>query len=209
VILVVSVPDTGSLEYARTSGADAIEVRLDLLKEQDRDQVREVLGAASTPLIVTIRTVAEGGAFAGTAEEWRERLEPWLEIADYVDVERQFAAYADEIRKCGAAIIASNHRDDMPDLPSLEALEEELRTYGDIPKIIVVPSCTEDVITLLKVTVMAAKPIATGVTGEEFRFLRAILPLFGSELVYCHAGATTSPGQYHIDEMRQLMEMLQ
>ncbi len=197
------------MEYARTSGADAIEVRLDLLNEPDHDRVREVLGAASTPLIVTIRTVAEGGSFAGTAEEWRERLEPWLEIADYVDVERQFAAYADEIRNCGAAIIASNHRDDMPDLATLEALEEELRTYGDIPKIIVAPSCTEDVITLLTFTAMAGKPIATGVLGEGFRYLRAILPLFGSELVYCHAGATTSPGQYHIDEMRQLMEMLQ
>jgi 3-dehydroquinate dehydratase-1 len=209
VLLVVSVPDAGLLEEALASGADAIEVRLDLLKDAECDLVREALGAASVPLIVTIRTAAEGGAFAGTAEEWRERLEPWLGIADYVDVERPYAAYADDCRKHGAAIIASVHRNDMPGTAALEALRDELRGYGDIPKIIVTPSCTEDVITLLTFTATATKPIATGVLGEGFRYMRAILPLFGSELVYCHAGVATSPGQYHIGEMRRLMEMLQ
>jgi 3-dehydroquinate dehydratase-1 len=209
VKVVVSVPDARLLERVIASGADAIEVRLDLLRESDGAPVMEALRNCSIPLIITLRTEEEGGAFTGTAEEWREILDPWLGIADYVDIERPMAAYAAEIRKFGAEIIASIHRADMPERVTLEALEEELHGYGDIPKIIVTPSCIEDVITLLKFTVMAKKPVATGVLGEGFRYMRAILPLFGSELVFCHAGVPTSPGQYHIDEMRQLMEMLQ
>lgn len=208
MLLVVSVPEAGLLEEALASGADAIEVRLDLLKDAECDRVRERLAAASVPLIVTIRTAAEGGAFTGTQQQWRERLEPWLGIAEYVDVERPFADCADEIRERGAAVIASVHRNDMPDPAALEALRDELRGYGDVPKIIVTPSSDEEAIALIAFTAAAPKPIATGVLGEDFRFMRAVLPLFGSELVYCHAGAATSPGQYHIDEMRRLMEML-
>jgi len=206
--IVVSVPDLDTLEHAVTSGADAVEVRLDLLPDSDHIQAREALSTTSTPLIITLRTEAEGGAFRETADQWRMRLEPWLAIADYVDIEMPFAAYADDIRSCGAEIIASIHRNDMPDPASLKKIEEELRGYGDLPKIIVTPARMEDALLLLTFTAMAEKPIATGVMGEGFRYMRAILPLFGSELVFCHAGIPTSPGQYHINEMRQLLEML-
>ena len=54
----------------------------------------------------------------------------------------------------------------------------------------------------------AEKPIATGVMGRRFRFARALLPLFGSELVYCHAGSPTAEGQYGIREMELLLELL-
>ncbi|MDG6256424.1 MAG: type I 3-dehydroquinate dehydratase [Methanomicrobiaceae archaeon] len=206
--LVVSVPDLDALFRAVAAGADAIEVRLDLLPEPDHKGVRETLATIATPRIITLRSAAEGGAFRGTAEEWRERLEPWLAFADYVDIERPFAACADAIRGSGATIIASNHRTDMPDPAALRDLERELRGFGDLPKIIVAPACREDALLLLTFTATAKRPVATGVMGEKFRYLRAILPLFGSELVFCHAGTPTSPGQYHIDEMRQLLEML-
>jgi 3-dehydroquinate dehydratase-1 len=208
VKIVVSVPDLSTLEHAVASGADAIEIRLDLLEYSECTRAHQALSTGSVPLIVTLRTDAEGGAFRGTPDEWRKCLEPWLDIADYVDIERPFAAHTDEVRNCGASVIASNHRHDMPDQTALRALEAELRGYGDIPKIIVAPSSMDDALRLLSFTAMAEKPIATGVMGAEFRFMRAILPLFGSELVFCHTGIPTSPGQYHIDEMRRLLEML-
>ncbi|OQC67187.1 MAG: 3-dehydroquinate dehydratase [Euryarchaeota archaeon ADurb.Bin009] len=44
--------------------------------------------------------------------------------------------------------------------------------------------------------------------GAGFRYARAVLPLFGSEFVFCHAGTPTAEGQYHIREMRQLADLL-
>jgi 3-dehydroquinate dehydratase-1 len=53
------------------------------------------------------------------------------------------------------------------------------------------------------------KPICTGVMGAQFRYARAILPLFGSELVYCNVGTATAHGQYSVKEYTNLIELLE
>jgi len=87
-------------------------------------------------------------------------------------------------------------------------MERELRAYGDIVKIIVTPANAEDVIELIAFTHAVKGPVCTGVMGTQFRYARAILPLFGSELVYCHAGTATASGQYSVQEFVRLMELL-
>jgi len=93
-------------------------------------------------------------------------------------------------------------------LDSLFSLERELRSYGDIPKIIVTPSNEDDLINLILFTKEAKKPICTGVMGASFRYTRAILPLFGSELVYCYVGNPTAAGQYSVKEYVTLSRLL-
>ena len=44
--------------------------------------------------------------------------------------------------------------------------------------------------------------------GKEFRYARAMLPFFGSELVYCHMGAATADGQYSVEEFVDLMKRM-
>jgi 3-dehydroquinate dehydratase-1 len=44
--------------------------------------------------------------------------------------------------------------------------------------------------------------------GSSFRYARAVLPLFGSELAYCHMGETTAEGQYSVEEFVQLQKLL-
>ena len=44
--------------------------------------------------------------------------------------------------------------------------------------------------------------------GGQFRYARAILPLFGSDMVYCHVGTATAAGQYSVQEFVRLMEWL-
>ena len=90
----------------------------------------------------------------------------------------------------------------------LFVLERELRAYGDIPKIIVTPSSIEDVIDLISFTCAAKKPICTGVMGPSFRYARAMLPFFGSELIYCHCGTATAEGQYSVREYVEIMQRL-
>ncbi len=103
---------------------------------------------------------------------------------DYVDVEQKFAKQVGPVKTAGKTIIASHHAAQMMPLHVLFMLEQELRSYGDIPKIVVIPNNEDDLIDLIAFTRAAKKPICTGVMGAQFRYARAILPLFGSEFVY-------------------------
>ncbi|MDT8357063.1 MAG: type I 3-dehydroquinate dehydratase [Methanomicrobiaceae archaeon] len=206
---VASISSLEGWRLACASPADLIEIRLDLLEDRDAPAVQGALIGAQVPVILTQRSAGEGGRFSGSVPEWQESLGPWLEHACYVDCEIRYRDAAVPLRDAGATIIASVHRDDMPPLQELEQLEADLRTIGEIPKIVITPQSLGDVIDLLAFTKDARKPIATGVRGREFRFARALLPLFGSELVYCHAGKPTAEGQYGIGEIKLLLELLE
>jgi 3-dehydroquinate dehydratase-1 len=163
----------------------------------------------SLPIIGTLRSAQEGGRYFGSAQEWFDKIQPVLPFVQYVDVEQRFSMHASSIKSVKKTIIASHHTNQMLSLPELFWLERELRAYGDIPKIIVTPSNEEDVMNLLSFTLAAKKPICTGVMGSTFQWARAMLPFFGSEFVYCHAGSATAVGQYSVEEFAKLMKRLE
>jgi 3-dehydroquinate dehydratase I len=206
--IVAALTDPTHAARAQKQGADIVELRVDLYGGDLVKVVRKAKAACSLPLIITLRSGPEGGQFFGTPEEWMAKLEPLLPYADYVDVERQFAGHVTAIRKAGTKIIASHHAGRMVPLYLLFVMERELRAYGDIPKIVVTPQGDEDVLELLSFTQAAHKPICTGVMGDTFRYARAMLPLFGSEFVYCHTGTPTAAGQYSVAEFVELKKIL-
>lgn len=201
--VAASIFDAEGLRVAEESGADLIEFRLDLAEER-AERIGRQIGMARLPVILTLRSAHEGGRFRGGSDAWFRTIEPLLGIATYVDVERRFRKYADRIRSEGAEIIASVHTGEMPARDAMEEVEGDLRSYGDIPKIVVNPLTLEDLLDLLAFTLRAKRPICTGTCGERFRYSRLLLPLFGSEIVYCHTGRPTGEGQYHIREWKRL-----
>jgi 3-dehydroquinate dehydratase-1 len=206
--IVAALTDPAHAGKAKKLGADIIELRVDLYDGDLLKIVKKAKTACSLPVILTLRSAQEGGQFFGTPEEWMAKLAPLLPYADYVDVERQFAGHVPKIREAGKKIIASHHSGQMVPLYILFVMERELRVYGDIPKIVVTPQGDEDVLELLSFTQAAHKPICTGVMGGEFRHARAMLPLFGSEFVYCHTGIPTAAGQYSVAEFVVLRKIL-
>ncbi len=206
--IVAALTDACHAKTARDDGADLLECRLDLMDGDPVSHVRQCRELVSIPIIGTLRSAQEGGRYLGNAQEWYEKVEPILPFVDYVDVEERFAMHAPSINAAGKTIIASHHTDQMLPLHDLFGLERELRAYGDIPKIIVTPSDKEDVINLLSFTLAAKKPICTGVMGSTFRWVRAMLPFFGSEFVYCHVGSKTAEGQYTVEEFRALQKLM-
>jgi len=206
--IVAALTDPGKAALAERQGADLVELRVDLYEGDLMQQVKDATTATSLPVIVTLRSAQEGGRFFGTPEEWMKKVRPLLPFADYVDIEQPFAKFAPAIREAGTKIIASHHTAWMVPLYELFAMERDLRSYGDIPKIVVTPQGDADVIELLTFTQAANKPICTGVMGGQFRHARAMLPLVGSEFVYCHMGDTTAEGQYSVEEFVQLRKIL-
>jgi 3-dehydroquinate dehydratase-1 len=206
--IVAALTDPALASIAQDQGADMIELRFDLMEGEPEKLVQQCRKACSLPLIGTLRSAQEGGRFFENGREWEKKIRPIISLVDYVDVEQQFAKNAVCVKDAGTKIIASYHAPVMLPLHVLFVMERGLREYGDMVKIIVTPANAEDIIELIAFTHAVKKPVCTGVMGAQFRYARAILPLFGSELVYCHAGTATAAGQYSVQEFIRLMELM-
>ena len=206
--IVVSVEDAGVIDEVAAYGPTFIEIRLDRMEGDLLDQVRAIREKTVIPLIATLRSREEGGRFVGDADLWARIVGPIARYVDIVDVEARYRDHAPLIKSQGVQILASLHTNEMPTPPELGKIEAMLRSYGDIPKIVVKPRTRDDLFDLVMFTHQAQKPVCTSIMGAEFRYARPILPLFGSEFVFCHAGTPTAEGQYHIREMRQLADLL-
>jgi 3-dehydroquinate dehydratase-1 len=205
--IVASLADPGDALSAFAAGADLIELRLDLMGGDAMKGVQECRKRTGLPVIATLRSTEEGGRYSGNPDEWLRVIQTVIPHADYIDIERCFSAHADAIRTHDVTIIASCHTPEMPSLFELFGLERELRVYGDIPKIVVTPRHIEDIIELISFTHAAKKPVCTGTMGAGFRYARLVLPLFGSEFVYCHVGTPTAEGQYSVAEVKEAMRL--
>lgn len=202
--IVVSLTTITEMDEAASLGADCIELRLDRMAPDE--DILPAMRGAPLPVILTLRSHEEGGAFSGGPAAWFRTVEPLAGAAAWIDIERRYAHYAPALRELGPKVIASAHFREMPGPAALLQLLDTLRTFGDLPKIVVTPASTGDILALIDFTVHAGSPVCTGVMGDRFRFARAILPFFGSALVYCHTGTPTAAGQYHVTEMVEMRE---
>ncbi|PWR73756.1 type I 3-dehydroquinate dehydratase [Methanospirillum lacunae] len=205
---VVSLSSPRQFESEQIKEADAVEIRLDLITEPIEKQLDLLTNSFKKPIILTLRSSAEGGAFAGDPDGWIERITPFLSFVTMVDVEIRFKEHAPRLKEMGITTIASCHRNEMLSPENLMTLYKELRSFGDIPKIAVQPQDTADLLTLLQFTNTAPKPLIVSVTGMVCRYARPLLPLFGSLYTYCYIDSPTSPGQYSLREMRMLAHLL-
>jgi 3-dehydroquinate dehydratase-1 len=206
--IVAALTDPALAAQAQEQGADLIELRFDLIEGDPQSSVNLCKKVCSLPIIATLRSAHEGGQFFGDTVSWHEKMDPLIPLVDYVDIEQRFEPCAWRVKDAGKTIIASHHSGEMMTLHELFDRERKLRAYGDIVKIIVTPKNKEDIIELIAFTHAVKKPVCTGVMGGQFRYARAILPLFGSELVYCHLGTATAAGQYSVQEFVRLMQWL-
>ena len=188
--------------------ASAVEIRLDLMRDLTKNRVEHLAETFHGPIILTLRSRAEGGEFDGDADSWMNRIIPFLPLVTMVDVEIRFREHACHLKDLGITVIASCHRNEMLSPAELDKLYLELRSFGDIPKIAVRPRDTSDLLTLLDFTHTAGKPVIISVTGIVCRYARPLLPLFGSLFTYCYIDKPTSPGQYSLQEMKILSRLL-
>jgi len=217
-------------------GADAVELRLDLFKPEEREATRvkafvEALREeAKAGVILTNRSASEGGKFEGSEEERLSLLKEALEAseADAVDVEyfaepRKRAEIVASAKKMNATVIFSFHDfAGMPDAAELEYLTLKMHAEGaDIAKIAVTPKTAEDALKLLELTLKLSKASKAsreaGEKGVAFigmgsvgRHLRVLAPIYGSALTYgfLEGEESVAPGQLSISELRSMIDKL-
>jgi pentafunctional AROM polypeptide len=217
-----------------TTGVDAIELRVDLLRTRSQtttgphiaplsyvaEQVAAIRRVSSLPIVYTVRTVSQGGAFPDKSiKEAFDLFRLALRLGvEYVDVEISWPEknIRDLIsRKGNSKIVASWH--DWSgnlkwDSPSVDATLEVAKAYGDIVKIVGKANTLDDNIALQRFVTRAssagdAKPIIAinmGVEGQLSRILNTTLTPVTHPLLPTRA----APGQLSFVEIQSALHLI-
>lgn len=212
---------------AKTATPDLVEWRADFYENLNREEdlletlkeIREELG--EIPMIFTIRTALEGGKAELTGEEYRTCIMEAAEsgCAEVVDIEVFSVENADELIECihktGAKVIASTH--DFQKTDDSEILKKRFlsmdATGADILKMAVMPAEFDDVASLMQVTnevveEYTEKPVISMAMGNLGSISRIAGENFGSSVTFATIGAASAPGQFPIEELRMMMNVL-
>lgn len=187
---------------------DLLEVRLDLTGTcggEWRELCADVR-KRGRPVLLTIRSAFEGGAWRGSE---KERLALYLEglaAASAVDAEigsRLLARLAEAAHRRGVAVVGSFHDfGGTPDPGRLARVEARGRRRGaDVVKIAAMVKTPGDLARLLAVPAQATGPICVLGMGAPGSVSRVALPCAGSCLAYGSLGKTTAPGQLGCREL--------
>ncbi len=221
--VIVGVIRRLSVRDAHESGADIIELRLDLLDDADRSiaKVKEFVAQLKMPVIVTNRRKEESGSFAGTEVQRIVMLNDILEtgMVNAVDIEFYSPEAGKSVivakaKSLHIPVIFSFH--DFYGMPSrsdiLNTIAGMYEEGGSIAKIAVTPKTISDALLLLNLTHELAtegKFLITIGMGAIGRHLRVIAPLYGSVLTYGFIeGEGVAPGQFSVKALRRMQKEL-
>jgi 3-dehydroquinate dehydratase I len=209
-------------------GADILEIRLDLLGIKDletaAETIRKIKSETGTPIILTNRSSKEGGKWEGKEAERIGLLTNILSLKDApeaVDIElsagreeRDRVVKAAKAR--GITVIVSFHNfSKTPAFQEMKTIFEEAFLAGaDIAKLAVVPHSMRDILDLLRValdTREAGGAVCAIAMGKLGKHTRVIAPFYGSVLTYAavESAVSAAPGQFQVDEVKKIMELLE
>ena len=228
---IVGKTKTDILEEAKkitSLPVDVVEWRVDWFDDvfatekvlETAKELQEVL--KDIPVLLTFRTSKEGGEKEISANDYAA-LNIAAAQSGYVDLIDVEAFTGDEIVKkiidgvhaAGARVIASNH--DFFKTPAQSDIVYRLRKMqdmgADIPKIAVMPTCKQDVITLLSATLemsekYADRPIITMSMAGTGVVSRLTGETFGSALTFGAASKASAPGQVGVHELKQVLDII-
>ncbi|MGN0299027.1 MAG: type I 3-dehydroquinate dehydratase [Lachnospiraceae bacterium] len=206
--------------------ADLVEWRIDWFEEAENLQrllevgqkVKAVL--RGFPLLVTFRTLAEGGETETTLEHYQTQYQILCQhhIADLIDVEYALGETVwSPILTCakqnGVAVVGSSHDfDKTPDRDWIVKRLIDMEQAGmDISKIAVMPHDAGDVLTLLEATLEAREKVEVPIITMSMSKLGLISRLagstFGSALTFGMVGRASAPGQIESRELKKILNL--
>ena len=225
-------------EKGKKAGADMLEVRIDLLMKNemkndpsfekytkggcDDPKLHERLELwmkeakeSGLPVIGTIRSGKEGGAFEGTETERFKLIQKIIPAADYIDIERKSSKknISESVliaQKSKTKIIISSHF--FTGTPAQRKIENVLLNSfekgADIAKIAVMPENCNDVLKLYKAGLKVSGETCLIAMGDIGKHTRITSPVYGSVLSYGYIDEIAAPGQLRVDEIKEGFRIL-
>ncbi len=183
---------------------DLVEARVDLF---DRQALPPEAAAAcarleetGTPVLVTVRSSAQGGRYAGTEPARLALFRDALRVASWIDVEDDAPIAGDVARlvaaQPGGQLVVSHH--DFARTPPLDDLLAVVdRAHEGAPTAIakVATAVNSEADRAVLRALLARRPERTAVIGMGDDAFRIELAAAGSRLAYGFVGASTAPGQ--------------
>ncbi len=199
--------------------ADIVELRIDRIPNVD---LRRLIAARRTPVIVANRSRQEGGGFSGTEEERVALLAEAVRLgADYVDIEAATdpglkATLISTIAGGTTRLIVSWHDfSGTPPADFLNAkLEECMADKPAIVKIVTHAGTTADclrILALIPEALRREQGIAAFCMGEKGKISRIMAPLLGSAISYAslEPEEASAPGQLTIHELLEIKRIME
>jgi 3-dehydroquinate dehydratase-1 len=203
-----------TMHRARDEGADLLEWRLDVSRDP---AVETVLPQSPLPVIATVRSLEQGGHFAGTRQEQlRLLIRAATSGSSYVDWEfRPGEPLPDELSVMRQRVILSYH--DFEQTPAdgeLESLFDQMAASNTgVVKVVTLAKRMEDNISLLNLIGRGRKrgiEVVAFCLGPLGRISRLACLLMGGAFTYAalESGAEAAPGQLTLARMSQILELL-
>lgn len=214
--------------FLRNLDFDVVEWRVDFFDDvTEIDRVKEALETirrilTDKPIIFTFRSSKEGGQKELAVEAYFQlnRAIAETKLVEVIDVElfneeKVIKELVNIAHENGIAVIISNH--DFNKTPAKKEIISRLckaqELGADIPKIAVMPTCSEDVITLLDATRImnekyADRPIITISMDGKGIISRVSGGVFGSALTFGAAKKVSAPGQISAVDLRNIIKLL-
>lgn len=230
-IPLVAKTEEGFVEAAKNLAdvtLDIVELRIDHFEEvENLDRVIEVLKKVrevlkDTPLLMTFRTLKEGGEKEISPEAYT-RLNTLVAesgLVDMVDVElftgdEWVEKIIEGAHKNGVKVIMSNH--DFHKTPEKAEIIKRLcrmqELGADVVKIALMPVDEQDVITVLDATLTMKKnyakvPVVTMSMGGKGVISRIAGEIFGSALTFGAVNKASAPGQLEATKLLNILKTL-
>ncbi|VTR77939.1 type I 3-dehydroquinate dehydratase [Cellulomonas hominis] len=203
---------------------DVVEWRVDLLADATTAEAVEagralVAALDGLPLLVTVRTAAEGGGGDPDGTAYESLLVALLDagLADLLDVEvaREPAArLVAAAHAAGVPVVGSSH--DFAATPPHDAIVDRLLGMADLGadvlKVAVTPHDPGDVLTLLSATWATAqrtgRPLITMAMGGLGVASRIAGGTFGSAATFGTVGEASAPGQVELGALRAALALV-
>ena len=185
-------------------GIDLMEVRLDILlsKGVSPDRIQEAMAGRTAPVLLTLRTREEGGAF-----NWRSRQRvlfflKFIPFADAVDLELinipRLGRVLRAVRRLKRDLVVSSHslKRKLTPLRLRRILLQFRKTRAHVYKVVGLARRRRDLRVLaepllnqshMRLAIMGSGPLAAS--------SRLSLPALGSRLIYVYLDEPTAPGQ--------------
>jgi len=203
------------LKLQRTE-TDLIEVRIDMLLQAKTPLtvITRVLRQRKHPVLLTLRTVDEGGVYSWKASERMDLFKKLIPLADAIDVELHNAEPLRGVlrlaRTQGRGVILSAHslRRKITLGRGQRWLEQFSHFRADIYKMATLCRNREDLKVLIRLVMdHPKKRLAVMGTGPMSGISRMVLPALGSRLVYGYLDEPTAPNQPSVQVLRDLLEI--
>lgn len=195
------------------SSCDLIEIRLDKCTGYSISKLKDIVCKSKKKIIYTIRTTQEGGYADLSSDEYEKMINNLFDIEDcLIDIElNQLISFSTDkyISNLNRIILSYHNFNSTPN--NLDEIWNQMVDIGaSIHKVACMPETKEDVLRLLISCLehkTKAKKCAISMS-ELGKMSRLIGGLFESEFTFCSLSTTSAPGQYSLEEMVALMDML-